>query len=122
MLPPANEHSLTIARRTWLEANADDFEQQGMHWRDRASGELFRRVPGNPIAGASPQDVSLFFEADGHLIFLAKSDATELSKSEHQRVAGGAAGSYAAFSTGATSGACGLRSARAADRDDERGG
>jgi hypothetical protein len=81
-LPQATERTLEIARNTWIEADASDFEYVAKRtWRDRASGELFRRCRGNPLAASSEGDVSCWFELDGHLIFLARADTPEKSES-----------------------------------------
>ena len=62
MLPRASAKTLDRARRTWPEASAEDFEQVGKLYVDRASGVAYRRVPGDPQAGgAAREDVDVWF-------------------------------------------------------------
>ena len=61
-LPRASAKTLERARRTWPEARPDDFEREGKLIRDKRSGVLYRRVPGDPTMGrAGAEDVSVFF-------------------------------------------------------------
>jgi hypothetical protein len=55
-LPRATTKSLDRARRTWPEAQAADFEHDGRLFRDKASGTVYRRVPGDPQAGGAGRD------------------------------------------------------------------
>jgi hypothetical protein len=61
-LPRASAKVLERARRTWPEAMADDFEIEGKLFRDKGSGVVYRRVPGDPqLGGAGREDVSTWF-------------------------------------------------------------
>jgi hypothetical protein len=86
----AYEERVVEARRQWPEAQAADFEQIGKRrWRDRASGTEYRHVDGTPLLSigvTSSVDVSVFFVADGRLIFLRRADLPEGSTVSHGSV------------------------------------
>jgi hypothetical protein len=66
------------ARRQWLEAQPDDFEQVGKRlYRDKASGIEYRHVSGSPlltIGAPGSEGVSVFFVHGGKLVFLRWAD------------------------------------------------
>ena len=79
VLPRATPKALERARKTWPEARADDFEPEGKLFRDKASGNLYRRAPGNPtLGGAGREDVDVWFvshdEAGDGIVFLRATD------------------------------------------------
>lgn len=78
-LPRATARSLERARKTWPEARASDFDAEGKLFRDKASGVLYRRVPGDPqLGGAGREDAALFFisadEAGDGIVYLIAAD------------------------------------------------
>ena len=70
----ATDERLALARRHWIEAKPEDFEQIGQRkWVDRATGHVFRRVSGSPLLNAD-EHVDVWFHRHHELIFLARSD------------------------------------------------
>lgn len=62
VLPRVSAKALERARKTWPESQSGDFEREGKLFRDRATGTLFRRVPGDPgLGGSGREDVSVWF-------------------------------------------------------------
>ncbi len=79
-LPRASAKALERARRMWPEARAEDFEKATKyHWRDKATGNLFRRVPGDPQAGGVAKDIDVWFlsgdELGDGIVYLLAADA-----------------------------------------------
>ena len=79
-LPRASTKALTQARKTWPEARADDFEVEGKLFRDKATGTLYRRVPGDPaLGGVGRDDASTWFvsyhEAGDGIVYLIEADS-----------------------------------------------
>ena len=66
------------ARRQWLEARPEDFEQVGKRlYRDKASGVEYRHVAGAAtltIGAPGSEGVSVFFVQGGKLVFLRRAD------------------------------------------------
>lgn len=62
------------AGRCWPEARASDFEQTGKRrFVDRATGRLYRRVPGAPLLAVGSEanrGISTWFVAGGTIVFL----------------------------------------------------
>ena len=70
----ATDERLALARRHWIEAKAEDFEQTGQRkWVDRATGHAYRRVSGSPLFNAG-EHVDVWFHRHHELVFLARSD------------------------------------------------
>lgn len=78
-LPRVTPKTLERARKTWPESRAEDFEREGRLFRDRGSGVLYRRVPGDPqTGGAGREDVATWFisadEAGDGVVYLIAAD------------------------------------------------
>jgi hypothetical protein len=75
--PQANDEHLRVARRNWPERDPEDFIPTGKTYRERANGQTFEPVRGNPLLGdAATSTVSCFLVGeDGSLIFLRREGA-----------------------------------------------
>jgi hypothetical protein len=74
----AHEESIAYAARHWPERKLKDFEIERRVWRDRATGEEYRVVPGNPLlslghVGGGDQSVADFFVVANDLLWFLKS-------------------------------------------------
>ena len=79
----ADEKTIKDCARLWPQADLDDFEQlegRRPRWRDRATGKLYRRVPGCPLLSHDPASTGteLFaVTAAGKLLFLRPDAAAQ---------------------------------------------
>jgi hypothetical protein len=75
----ATDDTIKYARRHWPERKLKDFHIADREWRDRASGETYRVVRGNPLASlghAGDSSVAeCFVAASGLLWFLQRTAA-----------------------------------------------
>jgi hypothetical protein len=72
-LTRADEHRLKVARQSFVEARAEDFEQQGKDWVDRATGERYHLVHFDPTLSDHPPDTGVtrfIHTSDDHLVYL----------------------------------------------------
>jgi hypothetical protein len=70
VLAEATPGNLKAARRFLQQGNEDDFQREGRTWTDRATGQTYRLVHGQPLATPRPDGTSdLFLVVDGNLIF-----------------------------------------------------
>lgn len=102
-LPRATRKALERARKTWPEARAEDFEvDAGKRFRDRATGVVYRRVPGEPhLGGAGREDVDVWFVSgdetgDGIVYLRAEDNPGSVVSTAHGEVGGRQAGAHEA--------------------------
>ncbi len=82
-LTPADDHRLRMARRNFTEATAEDFLTEGRYATDKVTGTRYRIVRFDPALSEDPTatGVTVFYVADGWLVYLRPVDATSRTRS-----------------------------------------